>query len=164
MTEILSMNDEKVVTISGGEVARLAACWRILHMMTSSYGSHPTGQIVIALTLAILHRTGYLPTVNEIAAATGISKSNVSRYINWQLKNGLIEEIIDPSDRRLRRLQQTEKGRVEMEWLDSQLDNVWHETSGMAERMDKQQAKADSEKILGRMTELSRMAERRLLR
>ncbi len=156
------MNDEKAVTISGSEVARLAACWRILHMMTSSYGSHPTGQIVIALTLAILHRTGYLPTANEITAATGISKSNVSRYITWQLKKGLIEEIIDPSDRRLRRLQQTEKGRVEMEWLDSQLDNVWHETSGMAERMDKQQAKADPEKILERMTELTRMSERRL--
>jgi DNA-binding MarR family transcriptional regulator len=162
MTEVLSMNDEKVATISGAEVARLASCWRILHMMTSSYGSHPTGQIVIALTLAILHRTGYLPTVNEIAAATGIPKSNVSRYITWQLEKGLIEETIDPSNRRLRRLRQTEKGRVEMEWLDSQLGNVWHEISGMTERMKKQQAKADPKKILERMTELTRISERRL--
>jgi DNA-binding MarR family transcriptional regulator len=156
------MNDGKVVATGDSAVARMVACWRILHMMTSSYGSNPTGQIVIALTLAILHRSDYLPTVNEITAATGIPKSSVSRYITWQLKRGLMEEIVDPTDRRLRRLQQTEKGRVEMEWLDSQLEGVWNEIGEIAERTGKLQTKGDPDKILERMNELTRIAERRL--
>ena len=159
---MLSMNDEKAVMASVAEAAKLTACWRILHLMTSSYGSHPTGQIVIALTLAILHRRGYLPTEKEVAAATGIPSSNVSRYISWQLKKGLLEEIIDPSNRRVRHLRQTKEGRVEMEWLNRQLDNVWHEIDEIAERIIRQQAEDDPEMILGRMTELTRIAERRL--
>ena len=157
------MHKAKTIEISGVTVAKLATCWRILHMMTSSYGNQPTGQVVIALTIHILEKNDYSPTTNEICQATGIPKVSVARYVNWQLKEGLLEEIVDPSDRRLRRLQQTEKGRVEMQWLDSQLDSVWREVSDIAERVEDRQRKADPVKVLERMIEHTRQQQRRVL-
>lgn len=140
---------------------RMALCWRILHMMTTTYGSHPMGQILIGLTLNILHRQGYNPTSKEICAATGIPAATASRHISWQLRHGLIEEIIDPENRRLRRLCQTEKGRTELLWLDGRLDDVWDEISGLLKKMDRLEGKADPQKILKQMIKRTDEAQKR---
>ncbi len=140
---------------------KLATCWRILHMMISNYGSRSMGQMVTALTINILQRSGYSPTFSEICDATGFPSSNVSRYVNRQLRQGYLQEIIDPNDRRTRRLQQTEKGRAELKWLIGQLDKVWYDVGERARRVSKGQNKIDPQKILDRMGELSHSGEPR---
>ncbi len=142
---------------------RLAKCWRILHMMTTSYGSHPTGQVLIGLTLSVLHRHSYAPTSKEICAATGSPAATVSRYVNWQLKHGLLEEIIDPENRRLRRLHQTEKGLAEMRWLDKQLELVWDQISELQETVAGMTRNSDPQKIVQQMAERTALQQKRTM-
>ena len=146
------MFDTTAEKSEGGSAARITACWQIFHIITSLHGSQPMGQVLIALTINVLHRDGYSPTAQEICRATGLPKANVSRYITWQLKRGYLKEVIDPIDHRLRRLEQTEKGRAERQWFDSQLEEVWREIATIAERVDKDGLKGDPKKHLERMT------------
>jgi DNA-binding MarR family transcriptional regulator len=133
-------------------------------MMTSNYGGLPTGQIVIALTIDILHRNDYSPTAMELCKATGLPSTNVTRYVNWLLDKGYLEEAIDPIDRRLRRLIQTKMGAAEMGWLDSKLERVGRDSDRIAKRFDKGVLKGDPKKILERMAEITGAAERRFLK
>ncbi len=146
------MFDTTAEKSEGGSAARITACWQIFHIITSLHGSHPMGQVLIALTINVLHRGGYSPTAQEICRATGLPKANVSRYITWQLKQGYLKEAIDPIDRRLRRLEPTEKGRAAEQWLDRQLEEVWCEIGKIAEKVDKEGLKGDPKKHLERMT------------
>jgi DNA-binding MarR family transcriptional regulator len=155
------MNNVKTKKSQVPAEIKLATCWRILHMMISNYGSRSMGQMVTALTINILHRSGYSPTFGEICDATGFPTSNVSRYVNRQLRQGYLQEIIDPNDRRTRRLQQTERGRAELKWLISQLDIVWDDVGERARRVSGGQTHIDPQKILDRMADLSDSAESR---
>jgi DNA-binding MarR family transcriptional regulator len=157
------MPDAGKVSDERERIIRSANCWQLLNMMTSNFGSLPAGQIMIALTIDIFHRNDYSMTVTELSRATGLPNSSVTRYVSWQLGEGYLEEIIDPDDRRLRRLMQTKKGLAEMAWLDNKLEQVERESDWIAERFDQGMRKANSKKILERMTEAADAAERRFL-
>jgi DNA-binding MarR family transcriptional regulator len=158
------MADAETGSHEGETIRRIANCWRILNMMTSNYGGLPTGQIVIALTIDILHRNDYSPTVMEICAATGLPSSNVTRYVNWQLKEGYLDEVIDSNDRRLRRLMQTKKGMAEMAWLDKKLEEIERESQCILKLFEEGRPKANPERMLKQMARLTDEAERRFLK
>jgi DNA-binding MarR family transcriptional regulator len=82
----------------------------------------------------------------------------VSRYVSWQLKQGLVKETIDPDDRRQRRLVQTKKGRKEWLWQVDQLGNLFAEIKGLDSALDERNAK----ELLARMIELTDMAPKRI--
>jgi DNA-binding MarR family transcriptional regulator len=130
-------------------------------MMTSNYGDLPTGQIMVALTIDVFHRNDYLPTATELRQATGLPSSSVSRYVDWQLSEGYLEEIIDPDDRRLRRLMQTKKGAAEMAWLNDELEQVGRTSGWIAKRFEQGIRKGNPKKMLERMAEATGTAERR---
>ncbi len=102
----------------------LAALWRFLQLTVHRYDNSRTGEVLVVMTIVILDRAGRNPTVSELASITGIPTSNVSRYVSHQLERGDLEEIIDPQNRRLRRLRPTEAGREEQEWLGQQISAV----------------------------------------
>lgn len=93
-----------------------ATFWRMVSLAVHRYGSAPTGQLLLVLSMIILDRYGYQPTVTELADITQLPKSSVSRYVAAEMNAGMLEEFIDPSDRRRRRLRPTEKGKAEQKW------------------------------------------------
>ena len=99
---------EEILTPEG----QMALFWRILHLLTARYGNHPMGQLLVALTMVFMNERGTPPTMTEICAATGLPKSSVSRYVSWQIEQGLAREEVDPNDRRRRRLPDRRNGRL----------------------------------------------------
>lgn len=95
--------------------------WRWIHLSVHRYGSLPTGALLVVLTIIVLHQSGYHPTVTELAEITGLPKSSISRYVSEQMSAGFLEEYIDPSDRRRRRLRPTHQAVHELKtyWDDS---------------------------------------------
>jgi DNA-binding MarR family transcriptional regulator len=98
--------------------------WRFLHLSVHRVGSLPSGQLLIVFTIIILSDLGYYPTVTELAEITGLPKSSVSRYVSGELNLGYIEEIIDSSDRRRRRLRPTAAAEKEKEYHATQLAEI----------------------------------------
>jgi DNA-binding MarR family transcriptional regulator len=143
----------------GSDYSNIASSWGFLHMMVSRYGNHPMGQILVALTLNVFHRNGHNPTVDELCRATGIPKSTVSRYVSWQLGHGFLEEQIDPSDRRHRKLIQTEKAKEAMQMLMARLNNISDDVSKVA-GLAAGPAGADPKGILQRMEALTMAAKK----
>ena len=90
---------------------QMAIFWRILHLLTARYGNYPMGQLLVALTMVFLNERGMPPTLTDLCKATGLPKASVSRYVSWQLSQGLAKETVDPKDRRRRLLVQTRKGK-----------------------------------------------------
>ncbi len=90
--------------------------WRLLELAVHRYGSYPTGQLLTVMTIILLDRAGYHPTVGELARITRLPKSTVSRYVSAEMNNGYVEEVIDPEDRRRRRLHPTAQAREEQQW------------------------------------------------
>jgi len=88
-----------------------AMYWRLVDVIIGQFGSYPTGHLLTVLTVILLDRVGYHPTVGELADLTGLPKSTVSRYISVEMHSGFIEEVIDSKDRRRRRLHPTSQGR-----------------------------------------------------
>ncbi len=93
-----------------------ATCWRMAYMGIHKYDSDPTGELLTTMTLALLDQADCAPTISELSKLTGLAKSNVSRYVSKQIKGGFVEEVIDPEDRRSRRLRPTELGKKEAVW------------------------------------------------
>ena len=50
--------------------------------------------------------------------------SSISRYISAQMKSGMVAEVIDPQDRRRRKLVLTEKGVTERRWQVKQVRKI----------------------------------------
>jgi DNA-binding MarR family transcriptional regulator len=99
------------------EVSALyATFWRMVYMSVHRYKSNPTGELLTVMTIALLHSIDINPTVSDIARITGLAKSNVSRYVTHQMGGGFLEEVIDPKDRRQRRLCRTDKAKKEEKW------------------------------------------------
>jgi DNA-binding MarR family transcriptional regulator len=96
--------------------AQMVIFWRIMHMYMARYGSIPLGQMLVELTTVVLNELGRPPTVTDLCDATGLPKSSISRYISAQMTQGLIAEVIDPTDRRRRKLVLTDKGKEERKW------------------------------------------------
>jgi DNA-binding MarR family transcriptional regulator len=106
---------EPGVTFSYGLV------WGWLHLANQRYGTMPTGEMQVTLTIIMLSKLGYDPTVTELAEITGLAKSNVSRYVTGQMSAGFLEEYIDSSDRRRRKLRPSKKAEPELVWHESRL-------------------------------------------
>jgi len=94
--------------------------WGWLHFANKRFNPMSSGQMLTTLTIIMLHDLGYEPTVSDLTKLTGMPKSSVSRYVSCEMKLGFLEEYVDPSDRRQRRLRATDaaapalKARVEM--------------------------------------------------
>ncbi len=127
----------------------------MLHLSVSKYGSHPTGQLLVAYTMNLLHQSGYEPTIGDLFRATNLPKSSLARYVSWQIKEGYVLEVIDPNDRRMRRLKQTKKGRTETSSMAKDLAMTFAHVDEVVERIEAGTA-ADPEKILARMEEFSK--------
>jgi len=95
--------------------------WSFAFMSVHRYGGHPSGEVLLVLTILMLDQTGQNVTVSELAEITGLPQSNVSRYVSDQLRIGHLEEEIDPNDRRRRVLRPTDAGREEQSWLREQM-------------------------------------------
>ena len=96
--------------------AQMVIFWRVIHMYMARYGSIPLGQMLVELTTLVLNELGRPPTVTDLCEATGLPKSSISRYISAQMSQGMVAEVIDPNDRRRRKLVLTEKGKDERRW------------------------------------------------
>ena len=105
----------KTSTVPPGVAIAYSVVWRWLLLSVHRYGSMPTGEIVAVLTIVLLDRYGYHPTVTEVAEITGMPKSSISRYVSDQMAKGFLEEYIDPQDRRRRRLRPTRAARRELQ-------------------------------------------------
>ncbi len=98
--------------------------WRFVEMVVHRYGSSPTGSLLTVLTVSLLDQVDYHPTIGELAKITRLPKSTVSRYVSTEMNLGYLEEIIDPEDRRRRRLHTTEKARSEREWVKKRIIEI----------------------------------------
>jgi DNA-binding MarR family transcriptional regulator len=98
--------------------------WRIVHTYMARYGSIPLGQMLVEVTTLVLNELGRPPTVTDLCEATGLPKSSISRYISAQMAQGMVAEVIDPADRRRRRLVLTDKGKEERRWQSRQLRTI----------------------------------------
>ena len=93
-----------------------AMFWRLLQMNVGRFGSFPTGELLMVLTIVLLADADYYPTVTELSDLTGLPKSTVSRYVSTEMSLGYLEEIIDPRDRRRRLLRVTHMAEDERAW------------------------------------------------
>ena len=116
------MNDQNKSDVELGDV--YVMFWRLVQMAVHRYGSHPTGELLIVLTIVLLDHAGYNPTVTELAEITNLPKSSVSRYVSTEMGIGFLEEVIDPRDRRRRLLRPTEKAREEQKWHREQVRDI----------------------------------------
>jgi DNA-binding MarR family transcriptional regulator len=128
-----------------------AAFWRLIDMSVHRYGSHPTGQLFIVLTLMMLDRVEYYPTITELAEIVRLPKSTVSRYVSSEMDSGFLEEVIDPNDRRRRRLHLTTVAREEVFWHRKQVRKVAElSTMAFSEKDFAGKGKAYFEKLIAK--------------
>ena len=106
-----------------------AMFWRLVHLAVHRYGSHPTGELLVVLSIMLLERAGATPTVSDLAEVTGLPKSSVSRYVSTEINTGFLEEVIDPQDRRRRYLKPTAQARKESKWHANQLASLAEKTT-----------------------------------
>jgi DNA-binding MarR family transcriptional regulator len=75
----------------------------------------------------------------------------VSRYISWQLREGLLEEAIDPNDRRRRVLLWTEKGEKDWEWQIEALRKMFQDVVDLNAAQRLEGGNITAEKLLAAM-------------
>ena len=136
------------VFTSAGQMALL---WRFLHLSVGRYGNHPLGQFLVVLTMVFLHDRGMDPTLTDLCKATGLPKATVSRYVSWQLREGLLEEAIDPNDRRRRVLLWTEKGEKDWEWQIKALTHMFQDVVDLDAAQRLEGGNITGEKLLAAM-------------
>jgi len=135
---------------------QMAVFWRILHLTTVAWGNYPAGQLLVALTMAFLHNRGMNPTLTDLCRATGLPKATVSRYVSWQLKQGLSKEVIDPQDRRRRVLMRTEKGQAAWDWQIKKVDELFVDIKKQSETFHSAGGKFEFPGLLGIMKRITR--------
>jgi len=126
---------EKLADWTPGAAAQMIITWRVMHLYMARYGSVPMGQMLVGMTAIILNELGRPPTVTDLCEATGLPKSSISRYISAQMEAGLIMEIIDPADRRRRKLVQTEGGKTERKWQIKQIRKILEDVKAWDDRI-----------------------------
>jgi DNA-binding MarR family transcriptional regulator len=98
-----------------------AMCWRMVYLGVHKYDSNSTGELLTVMTIVLLDKAGYNPTISELAELTSLAQSNVQRYVSRQIKIGFLTDVINTDgDRRQRRLRLTSKGKTEEEWHQQQ--------------------------------------------
>ena len=115
--------------------AQMVIFWRIMHLYMSRYGSIPLGQMLVELTTVVLNELGRPPTVTDLCEASGLPKSSISRYISAQMTRDMIAEVIDPKDRRRRKLVLTEKGLDERRWQVKQVRKIIEDVKGWDQKV-----------------------------
>lgn len=137
------------ITNAESEVGAIyAAQWRMIYMGLNKYDSHATGELLTVMTIALLDKAGYNPTVPDLVEITGLKQTTVARYVANQLKAGYIRDVITPQDRR-RHLCPTEKGRKEADWNDKQTLKMARLTSRALRSLgDSKDPVSDLKKIL----------------
>jgi len=110
----------------------------------------------VALTMAFLHNRGMNPTLTDLCRATGLPKATVSRYVSWQLKQGLSKEVIDPQDRRRRVLMRTEKGQAAWNWQIKKVDKLFVDIKKQSETFHSTGGKFESSGLLEIMKRITR--------
>jgi len=116
-----------------------ATFWRMLSVAVHCYGSAPTGELLVVITMVILDRYGYQPTVTELADITQLPKSSISRYVASQMNAGMLEEFIDPHDRRRRRLRPTARAREEQTWHAETARSIHQQMKEIGQTVDSRQ-------------------------
>ena len=96
-----------IIGQSSSTLLTYSLVWGWLHIANKRYNPMSSGQMLTALTIIMLHDLGYEPTVADLTKLTGMPKSSVSRYVATEMKLGFLEEYVDPTDRRQRRLKAT---------------------------------------------------------
>jgi len=144
--------------------AQMGIFWRIMHMITSRYGNYSMGQTLVALTMVFLNERGMPPTLTDLCEATGLPKASVSRYVSWQIREGLCEERIDATDRRRRLLVQTRKGKAEWDWQIKELGKVFADVSAMHSDFFEENDGMSATAILDLMKELTKKAPKQRAR
>ena len=127
--------------------------WRFLHLSVHRVGSMPSGQLLVVFTIIILSDLGYYPTVTELAEITGLPKSSVSRYVSGEMRLGFVEEIIDPSDRRRRRLRPTEAAMKERSVHRTQITEI----QNVIEMITGGNADVSPERVVEKFKELTKL-------
>jgi DNA-binding MarR family transcriptional regulator len=110
-----------------------ALFWRWISLAVHRYGSSPTGEILVVITLVLLDDFDYQPTVTELADIVQLPKSSVSRYVAAEMNAGMLEEFIDPTDRRRRRLRPTALAKAEQVWHRGAFKAIFDRISEVAE-------------------------------
>jgi DNA-binding MarR family transcriptional regulator len=108
--------------------------------------------------MVFLNERGMPPTLTDICRATGLPKSSVSRYIAWQIDQGLAKENVDPNDRRKRYLVQTRKGRTEWHWQTAQVGRLFNEIATLDRELRHSGQTRAGEAHVERMTMLTKDA------
>lgn len=116
-----------------------ATFWRMLSLAVHRYGSGPSGQLLVVITMIILDRYGYQPTVTELADITQLPKSSISRYVAGEMNAGMLEELIDPHDRRRRRLRPTAKAKGEQAWHAKTVLSIHEQMKEIGQAIDSRQ-------------------------
>ena len=135
---------------TGDETGKLYAMfWRLMELSVHRYGSFPTGQLLTVLTIMLLDQADYHPTIGELAEITRLPKSTVSRYVSVEMSNGFLEEIIDPEDRRRRRIHPTRLARKEQQWHQQKVREIAElSVNALRGEGDSKQPAADLMKVL----------------
>jgi DNA-binding MarR family transcriptional regulator len=115
--------------------AQMAVFWRLIHLYMARDGSIPLGQMLVELTTILLNELGRPPTVTDLCEATGLPKSSISRYISSQMAQGMVAEVIDPNDRRRRKLVLTDKGKEERRWQVKSVRKLLEEVNAWDEKI-----------------------------
>lgn len=134
---------------------QMAVFWRILHLTTVAWGNFPAGQLLVALTMAFMHNRGMNPTLSDLCAATGLPKATVSRYVSWQLQQGLAKETIDPEDRRRRVLMRTKEGQRAWDWQIDQVQHLFDDISTQSKTAHSRGFGFDSAELLAVMKDIT---------
>ena len=93
-----------------------------------------------ASALATIVKDGPI-TLGDLAAAERVSPSTITKIVSKLERDGVIERVIEPSDRRVHRVQLSERGRRGIDkyrtkrnaWLADQLDALDDEALGVVD-------------------------------
>ena len=88
-----------------------AMCWRMLYKIMNRYEGNTAAELLTLATISLLDKADYGPTITELVELTGVPKTRVSRYVSRAVQRGILAEVVDLEDRRLRHLRLTAKGR-----------------------------------------------------
>ncbi|MDP6674226.1 MAG: MarR family transcriptional regulator [Gammaproteobacteria bacterium] len=131
--------------------AQVVIFWRIMHLYMSRYGSIPIGQMLAELTTLVLNELGRPPTVTDLCEATGLPKSSISRYVSTQMKAGMVAEVIDPQDRRRRKLVLTDIGTDERRWQVKQTRRIMEDVMAWDQKNQAARLQTDPDQEFERM-------------
>jgi len=150
-SKLPNLISDRVAGWTPSPAAQTILVWRILHLFMARYGSIPMGQMLVGLTTISLNELGRPPTVTELCEATGLPKSSISRYISAQMDQAVVSEVIDPADRRRRKLIQTDAGKAERRWQVKQIRKILEEVRAWDAKVQAAGGEPDPEAELEKM-------------